>query len=78
MINLLALIPAITFVVAYLPGFVVQVVLAFATGRIIFLLPAVIADALFPFPGAPYVPVVTLSTIIALSIRTLLRKYIRV
>lgn len=78
MINLLALIPVVTFVVAYIPGFVVQVVLAFATGRTIFLLPAIIADAMFPFPGASYVPVVTLSTIVVLVIRRLLRKYIRV
>lgn len=78
MINLLVLIPVVAFVVAYIPGFVVQVALAFATGRTIFLLPAIIVDAMFPFPGAPYVPVVTLTTILALVIRRLLRKYIRV
>lgn len=75
---LLATLALLTFVVGYVPGLIVQGVLAFATGRLIFLVPAVIADAFFPFPGLPYVPLVTLMTIVALIVRTLLRKYVRV
>lgn len=75
---LLATLALLTFIVGYVPGLVVQVLLSFGTGRIIFLVPAVIADAFFPFPGLTYVPLVTLVTIVALSVRALLRKYVRV
>lgn len=75
---LLATLALLAFLIGYLPGLIVQGLLSFATGRLIFLIPAVLADAFFPFPGFTYVPLVTLVTIVALLVRTLLRKYVRV
>jgi len=78
MIILLAVFALLTFFIGYVVGFIVQIAAAFVTGRLVFLIPAIIADALFPFPGLQHVPLVTSATIVALVLRTLLRKYVRV